>query len=348
MPSALDRPLALVLSGGSALGAYQAGAYAALHAAGLRPDWVSGASIGAVNGAIIAGNAPADQVAQLTAFWRPGAAGAAPDATLETWRRTLAVQTAMATGRADVFTPRMLLGGAWPFADAERPSLFDTQPLGPALARLLDFDRLNGGTLRYCAAAVDLDTGADLFFDTTRQRVGVEHIRASAALLPAFQPVEMDGRLVGDAGLSGNLPLDAVLDGLEDAQRLVVCIDLLPLSGSRPRTVTEAATRMQDLMFATQSRRAIEAWGRVFAERDAAGVRATPAVTLIHLTYADQAREVVGKAFDYSPATLRDRWEIGGRDAARVAAMLADGRIPLADAPGLHVHRFEWRGQVRG
>ena len=50
--------LALVLQGGGALGAYQAGVYQSLHEAGLEPDWVTGVSIGAINAAIIAGNAP--------------------------------------------------------------------------------------------------------------------------------------------------------------------------------------------------------------------------------------------------------------------------------------------------
>ena len=46
----------LVLQGGGALGAYQAGAYEALAIAGHRPSWVAGISIGAVYSAIIAGN----------------------------------------------------------------------------------------------------------------------------------------------------------------------------------------------------------------------------------------------------------------------------------------------------
>ena len=49
--------VALVLQGGGALGAYQVGVYQALHEAGIEPDWVSGVSIGAINAAIIAGNA---------------------------------------------------------------------------------------------------------------------------------------------------------------------------------------------------------------------------------------------------------------------------------------------------
>ena len=54
-PERCDR-IALVLQGGGALGAYQAGVYEALHEAGIEPDWVAGVSIGAINAAIIAGN----------------------------------------------------------------------------------------------------------------------------------------------------------------------------------------------------------------------------------------------------------------------------------------------------
>src|SRR5215467_5380545 len=61
--------IALLLQGGGALGSYQAGVYEALAEAELHPDWVAGISIGAINSAIIAGNAPADRVTKLRAFW---------------------------------------------------------------------------------------------------------------------------------------------------------------------------------------------------------------------------------------------------------------------------------------
>jgi NTE family protein len=61
--------IALVLQGGGALGAYQAGVYEALAATNLHPDWIAGISIGAINGALIAGNAPETRVAKLRAFW---------------------------------------------------------------------------------------------------------------------------------------------------------------------------------------------------------------------------------------------------------------------------------------
>src|SRR5271165_7431975 len=67
-PQRVDKN-ALVLQRGGALGAYQAGVYQALHEAGLEPDWVAGMSIGAINSAIIAGNAPEHRVAKLEKFW---------------------------------------------------------------------------------------------------------------------------------------------------------------------------------------------------------------------------------------------------------------------------------------
>jgi NTE family protein len=61
--------IALLLQGGGALGAYQAGVYQALAEADLHPDWVARISIGAINSAIIAGNPPEERVAKLGAFW---------------------------------------------------------------------------------------------------------------------------------------------------------------------------------------------------------------------------------------------------------------------------------------
>ena len=62
--------IALLLQGGGALGAYQAGVYEALAEADLHPDWVAGISIGAINSAIIAGNPPKRRVDALRDFWQ--------------------------------------------------------------------------------------------------------------------------------------------------------------------------------------------------------------------------------------------------------------------------------------
>ena len=61
---------ALVLQGGGALGSYQAGVYDALSQHQVHPQWVAGVSIGAINAALIAGNAPEKRVERLDDFWR--------------------------------------------------------------------------------------------------------------------------------------------------------------------------------------------------------------------------------------------------------------------------------------
>src|ERR1700745_1619714 len=68
-PTSYDKKVALVLQGGGALGSYQAGVYEALSTSEYLPDWVAGISIGSINGAIIAGNAPEKRVERLRAFW---------------------------------------------------------------------------------------------------------------------------------------------------------------------------------------------------------------------------------------------------------------------------------------
>src|SRR3984957_6356778 len=68
-PESYDKKVALVLQGGGALGSYQAGVYEALSTSPYLPDWIAGISIGAINAAIIAGNAPDKRVERLTAFW---------------------------------------------------------------------------------------------------------------------------------------------------------------------------------------------------------------------------------------------------------------------------------------
>ena len=62
--------IVLVLQGGGALGAFQAGVYHALHDAGVEPDWVIGTSIGAINASIIVGNEPGKRLAALEEFWQ--------------------------------------------------------------------------------------------------------------------------------------------------------------------------------------------------------------------------------------------------------------------------------------
>jgi NTE family protein len=336
----LSPSLALVLSGGNALGAYQAGAYEALHESGREPDWLVGGSTGAINAAIIAGNRPEDRLARLRSYWQVEAAAAVTsDSGLR--RMGSALQRSW-LGQPNTFIPRFLLPW-WP-APGAAPSLYDTQPLARTLEKIVDFDLANAGHPRLTVNAVDLESGDDVVFDSLEAPIRSEHVRASGGLLPFFPPVEIGGRLLGDAGLSANLPLSIVLSAPGDGDLLCIAVDVMPPAAPRPRSLDDSAQRQLDLIFASQSRHALQAWTaaydlrrRLAAATDGA---AAPRVTLVHLIYGGQREETAGKMFDYSVETVSRRWRAGHDDMRDVLRRIAAGALtPSADS-GLTVHRI--------
>lgn len=325
--------LVLALSGGNALGAFQAGVYQALHEADLLPDWVLGASIGAINGALIAGSAPRVRLDTLRSFWRPGDLGLGAPGTpwfpsaVDVARQTAAAGWSTSMGRPGIFGP--LLSSLTPWTD-ERPSLFETDDLVATLERMVDFDLLNDGPCRYTATAVDLQSGDDVVFDSRAHRIDARHVRASAALPVAFPPVEIDGRWLVDGGLSANLPLDPVLGAPSARPVLCIAVDLLPLGQPLPTTFGETAGRMQDLIFAAQTRRTIARWQAAHA--------ADPAIriTLARIAYTEQADEVAGKAMDFSGPTIARRWAAGHTAGLELVERIKVGMLPV-DTVGLTV-----------
>jgi NTE family protein len=364
---------ALVLSGGIALGAFEAGAYAALAEAGAPlPDRLACASIGAVNAAIIAGNPPGRRVEQLRRFWESVARDPTPATSFwlgpppatGAWRKAYNLASALQAvllGQPGLFRPRLAVG--------ERigavPSLYDLAPMRDRLPELLDFDRLNNGEVRLSVAATDVVSGERVVFDTARgARIGPEHIAASSALLPLFAPVEIEGRLLGDGGLASNTPVDLVLDEPDDGDLLCFVVELFALRGSPPRTLAASMSRATDLAFGGQTRRILEGRERehrlralvrrlagrlppelrddpevapILSEAEA-GARNATVLCVGYRAAPDEARP--GEAFDFSPATLADRWEAGARgmrEALRRLEALASG-MPGEAAGGLVVH----------
>ena len=160
----LFEQIALLLQGGGALGAYQAGVYEALAEADLHPDWVAGISIGAINSAIIAGNPPERRVDALREFWQmvcTSPLGVPYFRGLEYGdiQRQLVNQTRamniLLFGAPNFFVPRMPPPTVWPPAGPDKASYYDNAPLRATLERLVDFDRINGGEIRFSVGAVD-------------------------------------------------------------------------------------------------------------------------------------------------------------------------------------------------
>ena len=111
---------------------------------------------------------------------------------------------------------------------------------------------------------------------------------------------------------------------------LCLAVDLLPLAQPLPTSLGETAARMQDLVFAAQSRRTIARWQAAYDGLDAI------AVTLARIAYADQRAEVAGKALDFSGPTIAQRWAAGHAAMSRAIARIEDGSLGIGQA-GLHV-----------
>jgi NTE family protein len=322
--------VALVLGGGNALGAYLGGAYEVLQERGPQPDWILGASAGAVTGAIIAGNAPEERLAKLRQFWAEATqrTGDSPTEMLKPRQiyNGLHALHALAWGRPSLYRHR--LPGLWsglPWMPNDI-ALFDHEPLRETLERLVDFGRLNSGETRLTVGCVDIENGEEVFFDTRHEVVRPEHILASTAILPAFPPVEVDGRLLCDAGYTMNLPLDPLFSQEPERDLLCIAVDLFSLKAPRPASLDAVLERANDLIFASAPRRAITALQREYALRQELRPRG-PKVTLLHLAYQASADELAAKSFDFSPSSIKDRWEAGRRDM-QGGLILLDERAP--------------------
>jgi NTE family protein len=205
--------VALLLQGGGALGAYQAGVYEALADADIHPDWTAGISIGAINGALIAGNAPEARVDKLRAFWQRVTARpycewteslllTKGDAVRE-WQNQMSAYLALVGGASGFFTPRFPAPWLHLPGTTEATSAYDTGCLKATLEQLIDFDRINASRMRLSVGAVNLRSGNFVYFDSATHTIGPEHVMASAALPPGFAAVEIDGEhYIGTAGWS--------------------------------------------------------------------------------------------------------------------------------------------------
>ncbi|MGZ9810739.1 DUF3734 domain-containing protein [Pseudoroseicyclus sp. H15] len=334
---------ALVLQGGGALGAYQAGAFLALDEAGFAFDWVAGISIGAINAALICGNVEADRASALKAFWDritatlPSMATAWTLAGRHAYSEFAAAEVMMA-GAPGFFRPRLPLS-VWPFGRHPALSIYDTAPLAATLTELVDFDLLNDSGPRLCIGATDVETGNFVYFDTRTTRIDVRHIMASGALPPGFPPVEIDGRFYWDGGLVSNTPLQYVMEQAEGDQPLCVLqIDLFNARGPVPVDVLEVQQREKDIRYSSRTRLTTDRYRELHAlhaaterlaaklpaelqdDEDLALLRAAgPScpVTLVHLIHRKEGFEGTGKDYEFSRQSMADHWAAGRHDVQR-------------------------------
>src|SRR3954471_3906213 len=335
----------LVLQGGGALGSYQAGAYQALCHHDFEPEWIAGISIGAVNAAIIAGNAREKRVDRLKEFWEmvsspvswnPVTPG---DRARSVFNETSAALIAT-FGVPGFFMPRIPPAPFWPQGSPQSQSYYDTAPLKKTLERLVDFDRLNDLKTRLSVGAVSVTSGNFRYFDNFEfrklgKKIGPEHIMASGALPPGFPSVEIEGEHYWDGGIASNTPLDFVLDEETDRDLLIFQVDLFSARGQLPLSLLDAAEREKDIRFSSRTRMNTDKNKQIhnarMAVRDLIGklpdyLKNDPSVellreaskentvTVVHLIYKSKNYETSSKDYDFSHVAMIEHWDAGVRD----------------------------------
>lgn len=322
-----DGLTALVLGGGNALGAYHLGVCEQLRGAGIEPDWYLGTSIGAVTAAILVGNPPETRLERLRVFWEE-AIQTAPDISAfgGEFRARLNNDLALAAllfGRPGQFRARY--PGIWSLLPGMPPdrAIRDHAPLQRTIELLVDFSRLNDAAERVSIVALDMETGEEIWFDNRQGGILPEHLLAATALAPLFPPVEIDGRLLCDAGFANNLPVDRVFAVPPERDLLCIAVDLFHLGHGRPATLDETIARVQDLAFASQTRRAIAG---LLRERDLARRLdpQAPSAVLAHLALQPTGHQRTLKPLDYSRSSIGERIAEGRADAEAMLARLRD------------------------
>jgi NTE family protein len=349
----LERPpfecIALVLQGGGALGAFQAGVYQALAEANLHPDWVSGISVGAINAALIAGNAPQARLDKLRAFWEQVSSPHIPDlfGFAEPWLQgdlsrsmvnRLHAGNALFNGAPGFFTARFPPPYLYPPGRIEATSWYDTTPLIGTLENLVDFDRINAGPMRFSVGSVNIRSGNFVYFDSTTHKIRPEHILASGALPPGFPPIEIDGEPYWDGGLVSNTPLQWVVEGDTRQDTLAFQVDLWSARGEVPSDLPGVIVRQKEIQYSSRTRANTDQFKKIQTARNALAniidkvppelldnedgkllrsVADRRVYQIVHLIYRSRKYEGQSKDYEFSRASMNDHWTAGYNDAMR-------------------------------
>ena len=335
-PEDCDR-VALVLQGGGALGAYQAGVYQALHEAEVEPDWVSGVSIGAINAAIIAGNPPEMRLERLRTFWERITDRKiwlhTPDGDI--FRKARNATSSLLTtlkGQPGFFTPRQ--PGPWASAagSASATSYYDTSPLRDTLRELVDFSLINSGPIRFSVGAVNVLSGNFIYFDNRDEEIEPEHVMASGALPPALPMVKIGTDYFWDGGIVSNTPLQHLLDQDDNLDTLVFQVDLFSTRGALPRDIHEVMARHKDIMYSSRTRYNTDVYRRLHVwksrlqqalaklpeealnddeRRLRDDLAELPGITIVQLIYQQKAYEGHAKDHEFSATSMREHWQSG-------------------------------------
>lgn len=352
----------LVMQGGGALGAFQAGVYEAMHGAGIEPDWVVGTSIGAINATLIAGNKPEHRLDRLREFWDMVSSASTSSSLWNTFGMLNLVHNmvTVTNGVPGFFKPNpsALMGTHLPVG-VTQASFYSTEPLRDTLCELVNFNRINAHATRLTLGAVNARTGKMRYFDSRDTTLTLDHVMASGALPPAFPAVMIDGEPYWDGGIYSNTPLEVVMDDNPRQDSLIFAAQLWQQEGDVPETIAQVSSRLKDIQYASRAESHVARQQQIHHLRHIVrqlggllppAVRAKPEAkallgwgcgTVMHLLPM-QAPALRGedhtKDIDFTPAGIRARWKAGVEFAQR-RIDAAPWNDPFDPMLGIVVHK---------
>jgi len=333
--AAASGQIVLVLQGGGALGAYQAGVYQAMHEAGIEPDWIIGTSIGAINASLIAGNAREVRLDKLREFWRRVErrdilrAGSPWGSLFD----ILADWTTVVGGIPGFFEPNPLaFWGTHIRLGAEKAGFYSTAPLEATLCELVDFSLLNRCSPRLTVGAANVRTSEMCYFDASKIAITVKHVMASGALPPAFPAIRIGDDFFWDGGILSNTPTEAIFDDYPRRNSLIFAVHMWNPVGREPETMWDVLHRHKDIQYSSRvtshvaRQRQLHRLRHVVSElvkhvpenernspeiRDLADYGCLTRMHVVRLLAPSLDREDHTKDIDFSASGIRMRWEAG-------------------------------------
>jgi NTE family protein len=361
-PPELPGQVVLVFQGGGALGAYQGGVYQAMHEAGIEPSWVVGTSIGAINGAIIAGNEIGARLDRLHEFWNrveqkllwsDTPFGMAIGRSVSYWASLL-------NGVSGYYAPNNAIawGGLNALVGVEQAAFYTTADMRKTVAGVVDFDRLNAKETRLTVGAVNVRTGKMHYFDSRSLPLTLDHVLASGALPPGFPAVRIDGDPYWDGGLYSNTPIEVVFDDNPRRNSVVFSVQIFPTAGPEPESVWQVLSRQIDIQYASradshiprqehihQLRHMVRELVRMMPEelrnkpevRKIAGYGCGTFMHIIRINANPQRNDDLLREIDFSSEGIQSRWRAGYEDTARTLER-RPWEIPIDPMVGVAVH----------
>jgi NTE family protein len=245
---------------------------------------------------------------------------------------------ALFRGAPGFFALRLPPPSLRPFGTLEATSYYDTAPLRSTLERLVDFDRINAGPMRFSVGSVNIRTGNFVYFDSTSHRIGPEHVMASGALPPGFPPVEIEGERYWDGGLVSNTPLQWVVGGGPRQDTLAFQIDLWSARGELPNDLGEVMMRQKEIQYSSRTRASTDQFKLIQSMRaalanlidklppslredeDAKLLRSVAdrkVYSIVQLIHRSKHYERQSKDYNFGAVAMREHWEAGYHDAVR-------------------------------